>query len=206
LGCVWSGWQDSGLSAFAAQGAAVTVSSRTERHPLPSITVRVSAAEKACFAMLARARGMSESALALEAIRSITAPVAVDMNVESRTTPASDRITIRLRPGDGHAIARRARERGMKSSAYLAGLVRAHVATNPPLATQELATLKYSLHILVKLGIALLSAGRDPALSGPALEDLRRDISRTRAAVATVEGHVHDAVKKALAAWESRSA
>ena len=41
-------------------------------HPaLPSITVRVSAADKNWFATLARSRGLSESALALSAIRSV---------------------------------------------------------------------------------------------------------------------------------------
>ena len=60
----------------------------------------------------------------------------------------TDRITIRLRPGDHQVIARRAAQRAMKASSYLAALVRAHVAANPPLAATELAALKQSVVVL----------------------------------------------------------
>src|SRR2546425_11341110 len=65
---------------------------------------------------------------------------------------ATDRITIRLRPGDGEAITRRAAQRGMKASTYLAALVRAHVGVNPPLAASELVALKRSVIVLAALG------------------------------------------------------
>jgi hypothetical protein len=120
-------------------------------------------------------------------------------------TPATDRITIRLRPGDGEAIARRASERGMKPSAYLAALVRAHVAVNPPLAAKELAALKQSIVVLAGFGTLLAQTARNPALSGSGLEDVRQNISRTRAAVAVLEQRTHDLVRTALISWESRS-
>jgi hypothetical protein len=181
------------------------MSCRPPRSSLPSITVRVSADEKDWFATLARSRGMSESALAHSAIRSVKDSGSLDPHATGPRSPATDRITIRLRPGDGVAIARRASERGMKPSAYIAALVRAHVAVNPPLATKELAALKQSIVDLANLGPLLAETAHNPALSGARLEEVRQNISRTRAAVTALEQRTHDLVRTALISWESRS-
>jgi len=178
---------------------------RSARSPLPSITIRLSADEKKWFATLARSRGVSESALALSSIRSIADSGSLDPYATGRLTPATDRITIRLRPGDGEAIAHRAAERGMKPSAYLAALARAHVAVNPPLAANELAALKQSIVALAGLGTLLAQISRNPALSGPAIEDVRQTIGRTRAAVTALEQRTHELARTALISWESRS-
>jgi hypothetical protein len=191
------------VSAFAADRAD-PVSYRSTRSSRPSITVHVSADEKNWFATLARSRGLSESTLALSAIRSVKDSGSPDPYATGPRTPATDRITIRLRPGDGEAIARRASERGMKPSAYLAALVRAHLAVNPPLATKELAALKQSIVVLAGLGPLLAQTARNPALSGPRLEEVRQNISRTRAAVGALEQCTHDLVRTALISWESR--
>jgi hypothetical protein len=182
------------------------MSCRTARSTLPSITIRLSAEEKEWFATLARSRGVSESTLALSAIRSIEDSGCLDPYATGSREPATDRITIRLRPGDGQAIAQRAADRGMKPSGYFAALVRAHVAVNPPLAAKELAALKQSIVVLAGLGTLLAQIARNPALSGPGLEDVRHNISRTRSAVAAVEQRTHDLVRRALVSWESRSA
>jgi hypothetical protein len=191
------------VSAFAADRAD-PMTCRSPRSPLPSITVRVSADEKNWFATLARSRGLSESALALSAIRSVQDSGSLDPYATGPRTPATDRITIRLRPGDGEAIARRAWERGMKPSAYLAALVRAHVGVNPPLAAKELAALKQSIVVLAELGPLLTETAHNPALSGPRLEEVRQIISRMRVAVAALEQRTHDLVRTALISWESR--
>ena len=191
------------MSAFAADRAD-PVSCRSTRSSVPSITVRVSADEKDWFATLARSRGLSESALALSAIRSVKDSGSLDPYATGPRTPATDRVTIRLRPGDGEAIARRASERGMKPSAYLAALVRAHVGVNPPLAARELAALKQSIVVLAELGPLLAQTAHNPALSGPRLEEVRQIISRMRTAVAALEQRTHDLVRTALISWESR--
>ena len=196
------------MSAFAAEAASV-MRSRSARSPLPSITARPSAAEKARFTWLAERAGMSESALALMAIRAVLDPDGKAPAVATgptETDAATDRITIRLRPGDGAAIARRAAQRGMKASTYLAALTRAHLGVNPPLAVTELATLKQSIVVLAGLGRLLAQTARNPALAGPGLEELRQNLSRTRAAVAAVEQRTHDLARTALVSWESRSA
>src|ERR1700683_4364725 len=152
---------------------------RSTRSSLPSITVRLSPRENEGFATLARSRGVSESHLALSAIRSVKDSGSPDPYATGPRSPATDRITIRLRPGDGEAIARRASERGMKPSAYLAALVRADLAVNPPLDAHELAALKQSIVVLPSLGTPLAQTGRNPPLSGPGLEDIRLNINRT---------------------------
>src|ERR1700733_10487258 len=178
---------------------------RSARSTLPSITARPSAAEKARFATLAAASGVSESALAMIAIRKVldpdAAPLCGSVSASARGA-ATDRITIRLRPGDGESIARRAAQRGMKPSAYVAALVRAHVAVNPPLASKEIAELKHSVVVLSDLGTLLAQTAHNPALGGPRLEELRQNISRTRAAVAALEQRTHDLVRTALISWE----
>jgi hypothetical protein len=175
---------------------------RSARSSLPSITVRPSPDEKERFATLAAARGLSESALALTAIRGVIATDSgsLDPCATSKRTPATDRITIRLRPGDGEAIARRAEERGMKPSTYLAALVRAHVARNPPWPADELAALKQSVVVLAGLGRLMAQTTRSS--SGIARDDLQR----TRAAIAELEQRTHDLARAALISWESRSA
>lgn len=195
------------MSAFAAE-AAFVMTCRFARPPLPSITARPSATEKARFTWLAERAGMSESALALMAIRAVLDPdgkASQKSATPAERGPSTDRITIRLRPGDGAAIAQRAQQRGMKASTYLAALARAHVGVNPPLAATELATLKQSIVVLAGLGRLLAQTARNPALTGAGLEDLRQNLSRTRTAIATLEQRTHDLARAALVSWESRS-
>jgi hypothetical protein len=176
---------------------------RTERPIPPSITVRPSPEEKARFATLAVVSGVSESALALKAIRMILSPDDVPAGAAAAATaqePATDRITIRLRPGDGEAITRRASQRRMKVSTYIAALVRAHLAANPPLAAHELSALKQSVAVLLAIGQFLAKRAR----TAPT-DIMRGDLQRTRAAVAAVEQRFHDFTRAALISWESRS-
>lgn len=179
------------------------MSCRTTRSPPLSITARASREEKARFATLAARAGVSESALAMIAIRSVLDPDAKPLREaepKAGLGPATDRITIRLRPGDGLSVARRAALRGMKPSVYIAALVRAHVAANPPWPANELAALKQSV-------AALGSVGRLMAQSAKTSAGISRDdLQGAQAAVAQLEQHTHDIVRAALISWEYRSA
>jgi hypothetical protein len=173
------------------------------RSTAPSITARPSTEEKARFASVAAARGISEAALALSAIRAAIGATASSSELDvpdTRVSAATDRITIRLRPGDGAWISRRAAERGMKSSAYLSALVRAHIARSPPLPASELGALKLSVVVLAGLGRLLAREAKAPA--GIAQDDLQR----TRDSITRLEQQTHALVKAALISWESRSA
>jgi len=172
----------------------------------PSITARPTPDEKRRFAELASSRGMSESTLALIGIRSLLDSNAPPARWVETPAPATDRITIRLRPGDHEAITRRAAQRAMKASTYLAALIRAHVVANPPLAATELAALKQSIILLAGFGRLLAQAARNPSLGGEQREDLRQQLRRTRDAVAALEERTHDLARAALISWETHSA
>ena len=174
--------------------------------PPPSITARPTADEKRRFAELASSRGMSESTLALIGIRSLLDSNGPPARWVETPAPATDRITIRLRPGDHQVIARRAAQRAMKASTYLAALVRAHVDANPPLAATELAALKQSIIVLAGFGRLLAQAARNPSLGGEQREELRQQVRCTQAAVAAVEDRTHDLARAALISWETHSA
>jgi hypothetical protein len=171
----------------------------------PSITARPTPQEKRLFAAIAAKRQLSESTLALIAIRSL-----IDSDVPglrantSSSGPALDRLTIRLRPGDRLAIRRRAAERRMKDSAYIAALVRGHVAANPPLATHELAEFKAAVSILAAFGRILARTAREAAQARVLPRDLQQDLTRSRALVADVERRMHEFAQAALVTWESR--
>ena len=195
------------MSAFCSRSSRVN-RDQTDCHGVPpSITARPSAVEKMRFKALASRSGVSESALALVAIRNLLGP-----DGEKSETPtaivriaATDRITIRLRPGDGAVIARRAAARGMKASGYLSALIRAHVYENPPLPHAELATLKSSVTVLAGLGQVFARLARSSALTDTDRETLRKDIAHIRIVLAGLEQQTHDFAKAALIAWESRS-
>ena len=195
------------MSALCSRSSRVNRSQTGCHGVTPSITARPSAVEKMRFKALALRSGVSESALALVAIRNLLGP-----DGEKSETPtameriaATDRITIRLRPGDGAVIARRAGARGMKASGYLSALVRAHVCGNPPLPHAELAALKSSVTVLAGLGQVFARLPRGTALTDADRETLRNDIAHIRAVLSGLEQQTHDFAKAALIAWESRS-
>jgi hypothetical protein len=165
------------VSAFCCKVQARHVNVEMISARLPSITARPRSEEKVRFAHLAAARGLSESALALIAIRDLLQSSAPT----SKLPPASvkeaaiDRITIRLRPGDRQAIRHRAGMRGMRDSAYLAALVRAHVAASPPLAADELAALKLAVTVLAGFGRLLARTAREATQAGAMAKELQQE-------------------------------
>lgn len=168
----------------------------------PSITARPTADEKQRLAELASSRGISESALALIAIRSLlqsnTVLPAHALDAD-HDAPATDRITIRLRPRDRIAIRERAAGRGLKESAYLAALVRAHVSRNPPMPGDELATLKQAVTVLAGLGRLLARMNAEAGVSS----DLRHELHRTQVVAVAVEQTVQTLARASLKSWES---
>ena len=194
------------MSAFCCTRDIFLVnSSNTSR--APSITARPSPEEKRRFAELAASRGISESALALIAIRALLdstgAPIDPEVR-ESGRQPAADRITIRLRPGDRRILNQRAAQRGIRSSTYVAALVRAHIAASPPLTIDELTVLKHGVAVLAKLGRALSQTARFVAQGGPLPPEFQKELALTRTVVAALEQRTHDLARSALVTWDSR--
>jgi hypothetical protein len=171
----------------------------------PTITARPTPEEKHLFAVVAAQRQISESMLALIAIRALLDSQSPDLPPKpSSDGPARDRITIRLRPGDRLAIRRRASERRMKDSGYIAALVRGHVAGNPPLPNHELAAFKAAVSVLAGFGRLLARSAREAAQTGVLTRDLQQELGRSRALISELERRMHEFAQAALISWESR--
>ena len=201
------GWQDSEVSAFCCTRGTFLVNNSNPTPRNPSITARPTLAEKERFGQLSASSGISESALALIAIRALlesNRPLTDATTSGTRREPATDRITVRLRPGDGRAISQRAARRGMRASTYLAALVRAHVAANPPLTVDEIETLKQGVVLLGKLGQSLSHISRNAAQGGAVSPELQTRLTQTHAVVAALERRTRDVARSALVTWESR--
>lgn len=139
------------MSAFCCNSGLRAVIVGGLKSTAPTITARPTPQEKRVFAELAAQRHISESTLALIAIRAwLDAQSPELLALPSSSGPALDRITIRLRPGDRLAIRHRASERRMKDSGYIAALVRGHVSANPPLPTHELVAFKAAVSVLAE--------------------------------------------------------
>jgi hypothetical protein len=193
------------VSAICRNEGLRAVNDGTLKSTAPSITARPTPQEKRSFAEVAAKLRVSESTLALIAIRTMLNSDVSDLPPRaSSSNPAVDRITIRLRPGDRLAIRNRAAERRMKDSAYIAALVRGHVAANPPLATHELAVFKAAVSVLAAFSRLLARTAREAAQAGVLTRDLQQDLSCTRALVADVERRMHEFARAALVTWESR--
>ena len=119
-----------------------------------SITAWPTRDQKAGFAALALSRGLSESKLLGLLIDSVLErnPVHEAGEERQREAEEGDRITLRLRPGDGQCLRLRARRRGMKYTTYAAALIRAHVRANPPMPIEELARLERGLAEISAIG------------------------------------------------------
>lgn len=195
------------MSAMCCARGSTLVTSDRARSRLPTITVRLSPEEKRRFTELAASRGLSECALAVATLRALLIPgtpfVADIPNAPPREA-ATDRITIRLRPGDGAALAARAARRRMKTSTYLAALVRSHIAANAVLTATELETVKQAVIVLAGLGRVLSRIARCGSQEGSLSPELRQALAQTRSIVAAVEQRTSDLARAALRSWESR--
>jgi hypothetical protein len=193
------------VSAFCCNSRLRAVNDGALKSTAPTITARPTPQEKRVFAALAAQRRISESTLALIAIRAWLDAQSPDLPLSpSSSGPALDRITIRLRPGDRLAIRHRASERRMKDSGYIAALVRGHVAANPPLTTHELAAFKAGVSVLAGFVRLLARSAREAARSGVLTRDLQQELKRCRVLVSEVERRMHDFAQAALVSWESR--
>jgi hypothetical protein len=105
-----------------------------------------------------------------------------------------DRITIRLRPGDGARLRDRAGARCMKPSTYLAALVRQHVGGAAPLPQPELRALKHALSELSATARLVRAAGDEGHLDVAAVAALAQDVDAIRTAVA-------DLVRRNAESW-----
>ena len=188
------------------RGSALVTSDRA-RSRLPTITVRLTPEEKRQFAELAASRGLSECALAVATLRALLIPGTLRLANIPNALPrkaATDRITIRLRPGDGAALEARAARRRMKASTYLAALVRSHIAADTVLTADELDSVKKAVVVLAGVGRLLSRIASCGGQGGSLSPETRQALAQTRSVVAAVEQRTSDLARAALRSWESR--
>jgi hypothetical protein len=195
------------VSAMCSTRGSALVTSDRARSRLPTITVRLSPEEKQRFAELAANRGLSECALAVATLRALLipgTPFVADIPSASPREVATDRITIRLRPGDGAALEARAARRRMKTSTYLAALVRSHIATDTVLTADELDSVKKAVVVLAGVGRLLSRIAYCSGQGASLPPETRQALAQTRSVVAAVEQHTSDLARAALRSWECR--
>lgn len=173
------------------------------------ISSRVSLDTKARLSALAATRGMSESALIGQLIEAVVCDKAAPPDVEHQTA-TSDRITLRLRSGDRALADVRAAERSMKTSSYLAMLMRAHLRSGPVMPVHELNALKSTVGHMTALGRQIGTLVRSQTIGSPGastraeeLSELLRDVGQL---VENVRRDVSDVVYVNLRSWSVEDA
>jgi hypothetical protein len=163
---------------------------------------------KGQFAALAASRGLSESKLLGLLIDSVLErnPLGPAGDARHAEAEEGDRITLRLRPGDGKWLRLRAERRGMKYTTYAAALIRAHVRADPPMPLEELAHLERGLAEISAIGRRLNSIagvvnegqGVDPGL--------RVELAAVLRAMEELRQALREVVKVNRISWESADA
>ena len=172
------------------------------------ITAWATPERKGQFAALAASRGLSESKLLGLLVDSVLERNPVDDAGDERhgETRDGDRITLRLRPGDGKWLRRRAQARGMKYTTYAAALIRAHVSADPPMPLEELARFERGLAEISAIGCRLnqIAGAGSERLGVDA--GLRVEIAAVRQAVEELRQTLREVVKINRISWESTDA
>ena len=173
--------------------------------PRSSITAWPGPDRKARFAALAASRGLSQSRLLGLVIDAVLARNRVDAAaVDERRVGAGqrDRVTLRLRPGDGKLLRLRAQARGMKYTTYGAALIRAHLRASPPMPVGELAKLEQSLAAVTVIAESLDQIARAvmQVEHGPERDF---ELSAIVPAVEDLWQQMRELVKANVLSWES---
>lgn len=169
------------------------------------IAMRASSETKQRFAEFAASRGLSASALLRLLVHTVLADQAPALQAPA-VSRASDRLTLRLRPGDRALAETRAAARRMKTSSYLVMLIRAHLRAAPTMplaeidalkaAVGQLGALRRELHALLA---ACPPAAPDASLPSAVLAALEQQVAQVRASVAEI-------VRLNLESWASGDA
>ena len=159
---------------------------------------------KSQFAALAASRGLSESKLLGLLIASVLERNAVEHGSDEDHGEAGkvDRITLRLRPGDGNWLRVRAQRRGMKYTTYAAALIRAHVRANPPMPLDELARLECILAEISAIGRRLNQIA-GAVSEGQSVDPLRLELTAVLRALEELRQALREVVKINRISWES---
>jgi len=157
---------------------------------------------QARFRALAAARGLTESKCLGAMIEMMTQlPLAVAPPLSTEAMPVSERLTVRLRPGDGAGIVARATARGCKPSTYVAALVRAHLIESPVIPAEELRQLSRALEAVSAAGRLLNQIARALHATGQLNAPIEPGLDETVRAVQLVRMELKHYIHRAAASW-----
>jgi hypothetical protein len=170
------------------------------------LTTWISRESKARFAELAKAQGVSESALLRRVVES--ALVGTGGAGEQTLEPvgpiaASGRISVRLRSDDLLLLRERSRAREIPTSTHVSLLVRSHLRALAPLPTAELEALKRSVAEVGAIGRNInqiaraVNEGQWP--HGPNHDDLRAILR----AISALRDHFKTVINANLTSWNA---
>jgi len=163
------------------------------------------AEKKARFAALAGSRGLSQSGLLGLMVDAVLARNPLDAAVEELHGRGGqgDRVSLRLRRGDGKLLRQRAQVRGMKYTTYAAVLIRSHLRVHPPMPLAELARLERSLAEVSSIAESLRGIGSAPAGWRGNDHTLGLELSRIVPAVERLWQQMRELVKANVLSWEA---
>lgn len=156
------------------------------------------------FSAIARAQGLSESALLRRLVAASVPRIgpADDSITPVKPLPEGWRISVRLYAEDLLLLRERALARELPVSTYVSLLVRSHLRSVAPLPTAELVALKRSLAEVGAIGRNLNQIARalheQQQPNGPDIHFLHRMLQAT----AALRDHFKSLIKANLASWE----
>jgi len=168
------------------------------------ISANIPKDRKAQFALLAQQQGLSESAMLKRLVNAaLLGSDVVQSEIIERVdaSPATGKISVRLRPDDLSMLRERATARSVPTGTYVSFLIRSHLRSLAPLLTPELAALKRSLAELGAIGRNLnqiahaLNRGEHP--NGPS----RADLQALLRALGGLRDHTKALITRNLESW-----
>jgi hypothetical protein len=172
------------------------------------IAAWATAERKNQFAALAAGLGLSESKMLGLLIESVLASNSADTgsDVDGPQQGDRDRITIRLRPGDGPLLRSRAHARGMNYTTYAAALIRAHVRASAPMPVSELAKLEQNLAEVTAIARAMRQIAQATREGMDVDSSLRLELAAVLQAAEDLRQTLRELVRANVISWESGNA
>jgi hypothetical protein len=163
-------------------------------------------AAKTRFRVIAKARGMSESALLRQLVESTLGTIdTTDTSAPEPFLPvaSSGRISVRLRTDDLLFLRERASARELPTSTYVSLLVRSHLRSQAPLPTAELEALKRSVAEVGALGRNINQIARAVNQQQWPAGPNRSDLLAILRALEGLRDHFKAVIIANLASWEA---
>jgi hypothetical protein len=170
------------------------------------LTTWLDRTSKARFGVIAKAQGLSESALLRKLVEStLTATDTAHASTLEPILPVSSsgRISVRLRTDDLLLLRERASARELPTSTYVSLLVRSHLRAQVPLPTVELTALKRSVAEVGALGRNINQIARAVNEQQWPAGPNRSDLMAILRALEGLREHFKAVIIANLASWDS---